>query len=237
MNGVGQDFATNCTTKRGRKPVLRDRQNKLPAEEWIDKLAPKVAEIQDALKAIPPQEVAWRSGATLQGDQLHLDMLFQPYEIDASSYVVTLSQSKDRQVSSFMQSLVLTYLQTADGAPSADRWISFRELPNGGFYHRAFQGYAPDRLTKRWGLDLDRFVAACCSVGGSRLDIGDAGFVFRVLPRIDMGAVYWLGDEDFPSRASMLFDANAHHYMVTDGLAILGSQLVGRILAAGPADA
>ena len=211
--------------------MLRDHQGRLSVDGWIDKLAPKVAEIRETLKQIPPQEIAWLSGVTLQGGRLHLEMLFQAYEVELASFVVRKADGKE--VSSFFQSLILTYLQTADGAPSADRWISFRELPNGGFYHRAFQGYAPNRLTKRWGLDVDGFVAACCALGGVRLDLGDAGFVLRVLPRIDMAAIYWLGDEDFPSRASILFDANAYHYMVTDGLAILGSQLVGRILAAG----
>ncbi len=157
-------------------------------------------------------------------------MLFERYAINASSFVVT--KVNGQETSSFIQSLVLTYLQTADGAPSADKWISFRELPHGAFYHRAFQGYAPDRLTKRWGLDPNGFVTACRALSGTRLEVGDAGYAFRVLPRIDIAAVYWLGDEDFPSRASILFDANASHYMVTDGLAILGSQLVGRILAA-----
>ena len=211
--------------------MLRDHQGRLSVDGWVDKLAPKVAEIRETLKQIPPQEIAWRSGVALQGDRLHLEMLFKPYEVELASFVVRKADGKE--VSSFFQSLILTYLQTADGAPSADRWISFRELPNGGFYHRAFQGYAPNRLTKRWGLDVDGFVAACRALGGVRLDLGDAGFVLRVLPRIDMAAIYWLGDEDFPSRASILFDANAYHYMVTDGLAILGSQLVGRILAAG----
>jgi hypothetical protein len=214
--------------------MLRDRPVPQPVDKLIDKLAPKVAEIQAELKGIPPEEIAWRSGATLQGERLHLHMLFQPYEVDTQTYVV--SQPGEQEVSSFTQSLVLSYLQTADGAPSADRWISFRELPNGGFYHRAFQGYAPDRLTKRWGLELDGFVGACSAVGGTRLDLGDAAFALRVLPKVDLAAVYWLGDEDFPSRASILFDAHAHHYMVTDGLAILGSHLVGRILAAGRLD-
>jgi hypothetical protein len=132
-----------------------------------------------------------------------------------------------------LQSLILTYLHVADGTPLAGRWISFRELPNGGFYHQAFQGYAPNRLTKCWDFDIDGFMAACGALGGKRIDLGDASFVLPVLPRIEMAAVYWLGDEDFPSRASILFDAHAHHYMVTDGLAILGSQLVGKILAAG----
>ncbi len=212
--------------------MLQDRQVGLPVDRWIDKLAPKVAHLREALKQMRPEEVAWRSGATLRDDRLHLNMLFQPYEVDVASYVVSKPGGED--VASFFQSLVLTYLQMADGAPPADRWISFRELPNGGFYHRAFQGYAPDRLTKRWGLDIDGFVEACRAVGGTRLELGDAGFAFRVLPRVDLAAVYWLGDEDFPSRASILFDANAHHSMVTDGLAILGSHLVGKILAADP---
>lgn len=208
--------------------MLRDRR--LPVDKWMDRLAPKVAEFQAALKCVPAEEIAWRSGATLKGDWLHLRMLFQPYEVNTRNYVVT--KPGGQEVSSFYQSLILTYLTTANGASSADRWISFRELPDGGFYHRAFQGYAPDRLTKRWGLELRGFIAACLALGGTQLDIGDASFSFRVLPRVDLAAVYWLGDEDFPSRASILFDANAHHYMVTDGLAILGSHLVGKILAA-----
>jgi hypothetical protein len=217
--------------------MLRDNQGRLTTDRWMDELALKVAQMREALKKIPPQEIAWRSGATLQGERLYLEMLFQSYEVDAWTDTVraglVVRTGDGKEVPSFFQSLILAYLQTADGAPSAGRWISFRELPNGGFYHRAFQGYAPDRLSKRWGLDIDGFIAACRALGGVRLDLGDAGFALRVLPRIDIAAIYWLGDEDFPSQASILFDAHAHHYMVTDGLAILGSQLVGKILAAG----
>lgn len=216
--------------------MLRDRQEKRPVDEWVDRLAPKVTEMQLALKRGTPEEIVWRSGATLQGDRIHLQMLFQSYVVDTASFDVC--KADGQQVSSFIQSLILTYLQTADGAPTADRWISFRELPHGGFYHRAFQGYAPNRLTQRWKFDLSGFVVACRALGGTKLELGDAGFAFRVLPRVDLAAVYWLGDEDIPSRASILFDANAQHYMVTDGLAILGSHLVGRILAAaGTGDA
>jgi hypothetical protein len=209
--------------------MLRDRP--LPVDMWIDKLAPKVTALQETLKQMPVEEIAWRSGATLRTGRLHLQMLFQPYEVDAQTFVVY--KPGDLEVSSFHQSLLLTYLQTADGAPAAGRWVSFRELPNGAFYHRAFQGYAPDRLAQNWKLDLDGFVGAARALGGTQLDLGDAGFAFRVLPRLDLAVLYWLGDEDLASRASVLFDAHADHYMVTDGLAILGSHLVGKLLAAG----
>ncbi len=209
--------------------MLRDDQARSSVDRWMDTLIPKVAQLQESLKQIPPQEVARRSGTTLQGNVLHLEMLFRSYKVDVTNFEV--QQVNGEETSPFIQSVVLTYLQTADGRPSANRWISYRELPNGNFYHQAFQGYAPNRLTKRWGLDIEPFITACDTLGGERLDLGDAGFAFRVLPRINIATVYWLGDEDFPSKASVLFDANVSYYMITDGLAILGNRLVGEILA------
>ena len=201
-----------------------------PERLWVDKLEPKVTALRTGLRRSPPDDIARRCGATLDGSRLRLAMLFEDYEVDTTDFVV--SRPDGSEVNSFIQSLVLTYLDTADGGPAADRWVTFRDLPNGSFYNQAFQGYAPDRLAKRWQLDIDGFSAACRARGGTPLDYGDAGFTFTVLPRIDLAAIYWLGDEDFASKASILFDATAHFSMVIDGLAILGSRLVDGILAA-----
>ena len=200
-----------------------------PERIWVDNLEPKVKGLRTELRRLPPDDIARRSGATLDGGRLRMAMLFDDYEIDTKDYVV--SRSDGGEANSFLQSLVLTYLGTADGGPPAGRWVTFRDLPNGSFYNQAFQGYGPDRLAKRWQLDIGGFVGACGGLGGTPIGHGDAGFAFSVLPRVDIAAIYWLGDEDFPSRASVLFDANAHYYMVIDGLAILGSRLVDSILA------
>jgi hypothetical protein len=69
-------------------------------------------------------------------------------------------------------------------------------------------------------------------LGGEPLAIGDAGYTFTVFPRVHMALVYWEGDDEFPSQARVLFEDTSSHYMPTDGLAILGSQLVGRLLKA-----
>lgn len=202
-----------------------------PERLWVNKLEPKVSALRAELCRQPVEDVVRRSGATLDGRLLRLAMLFDDFEVDTADYVVSRAGGTD--VDPFIQSVVLTYLDTADGGPASGRWVTFRDLPNGSFYNQAFQGYGPDRLAKRWQLDGDGFGAACRALGGTPIDVGDAGFAFTVLPRVDMAAVYWLGDEDFASKASILFDANAHFSMVIDGLAILGSRLVDRILAAG----
>jgi hypothetical protein len=69
-------------------------------------------------------------------------------------------------------------------------------------------------------------------LGGKPLEIGDVGYAFGVFPHLRMALTYWEGDDEFPSQARVLFEDTASHYMCTDGLAILGSQLVGRLLKA-----
>ena len=168
---------------------------------WVDKLQPRLDQLRQTLQQRSDEEVAHHAGVDRAAGSFRVRMLFDEYLVDASTYVVT--DFDGGPIDSFRQSLVLTYLATADGTPPSGRWISFRELPDGGFYHRAFQGYAADRLSAHWRL-----------------------------ARVEIAAVYWPGDEELPSKASILFDATAHHYMVVDGLAILGSRLVGRLLDA-----
>ena len=50
-------------------------------------------------------------------------------------------------------------------------------------------------------------------------------------------AWFWPGDEEFPSRASILFDPADIHYLPIDGLALMGSGLAGRLLKAGSSKA
>jgi hypothetical protein len=86
------------------------------------------------------------------------------------------------------------------------------------------------RLAQAFNGDLENFRAAAARLKGSRLTFGDASFEFMALPRVLVAAVYWLGDEDFPPNASILFDAAASHYLPTDAVGALGSQLVTRLI-------
>jgi hypothetical protein len=134
-----------------------------------------------------------------------------------------------------MQSLILTYLYTADGTPPADRWVGFRELPNGLFYAPAFQGYTGAVLVRDLDGAVERFRQASQQLGGAAVPIGDAGYAFQVLPRLKLAAVMWSGDDEFPAQAQVLFQETAPHYLITDGLAIVGSLLIGQIVRAATA--
>jgi len=199
-------------------------------KEWIDRLAPVVEEAQTKLSDIKPSKLSLRSGCERDaaGD-FHLIFLWQEYVVSGDDFTVRRADTGD-EAPSFFQSLILTYLVTANGTTPSGRWIGFRELPDGMFYVQAFQGYTGVRLVRELDGGIAAFRHAADVLGGKPLEIGDAGYTFAVLPRVHMALVYWEGDEDFPSQARVLFEDTAAHYLPTDGLAILGSQLVGRLL-------
>ena len=200
---------------------------------WYDKLAPLVAGSRDRLRELKVSKLVLRSGCSQEPDgTLRLTFFWRDYRIHRPDFVVTRADTGD-EPSSFIQALILTYLITADGTTPSGRWVAFRSLPDGMFYAQAFRGYAEDRLVRELGEEgIEAFRRGVEQLGGEPLEIGDAGQAFRVLPRVQLAAVYWLGDEDFASRASVLFEETAPHYMSTDGLAILGSHLASAIVKA-----
>jgi hypothetical protein len=201
-------------------------------QQWYDKLAPVVKEARATLRKIKPGKLVLRSGCTQDTDgNFRLSFFWREYVVSGDDFTVRRADTGD-EMPSFIQSLILTYLATADGTTPSNRWIGFRELPDGMFYAQAFQGYSGGRLVRELDGGVAALRRAAESLGGEPLAAGDAGYAFAVLPRIHLALVYWGGDEEFPSQAQVLFEDSASHYLPTDGLAILGSQLVGKVLKA-----
>jgi hypothetical protein len=200
-------------------------------KKWIDRLAPVVAEAKENLRDRQPGKLVMLTGCE-QDDQgnFRLTFFWREYVVSADDFTVQRAEDGETP-SSFIQSLILTYLTTADGTTPSRRWIGFRELPDGMFYAQAFRGYTGIRLVRQLEGGIEAFRCAAESMESEPVEaIGDAGYAFTLLPRVRAAVVYWQGDEDFPSQARVLFEDTAAHYMPTDGLAIMGSHLVGSLL-------
>ena len=202
-------------------------------KEWIDRLAPVVFEARENLSHRTPSKLAMWTGCDQDAEgNFHLQFFWTKYVISADDFTVRRAETGE-EPSSYIQSLILTYLVTADGTTPSKRWVGFRELPDGMFYSQAYRGYTGIRLVRELNGGLSAFEAAAQELGGEPVEaIGDAGYAFQLLPRIQAAAVYWQGDAELPSQARVLFEDTAPHYMPTDGLAIMGSHLVGGLLRA-----
>lgn len=204
-------------------------------QAWQESMSRRIDEVRHEVRQRNCNHLALCTGAEILNDALLLSYWGRQVSISwpelEGSYLVD-----EEACSVFDQGMLLYYLHTADGIDLADRWIGFRELPDGAFYNQAFQGYSGDRIAEHFDQDLEALHQAARQIEGSQLPaLAPVAYAFTPLPRIRLAFAYWPGDEDFPSRATILFDAHANHYMTTDGLALLGSGLSRRIVRAGSA--
>jgi hypothetical protein len=203
----------------------------MPERTWTDTLVPMLDDMRRDLARQDPTTVALLTGASMPSpDTLALSLWESEWLLSWPGAALRgtggQSCSPDREV------LLLYYLTHGDGTRPAGRWVSFHDLPSGMFYAQAFQGYSGNRMASFFVNNVEAFEDAAVALGGERLDLGDAAYAFWPLPRVGLAAQYWRGDDEFAPRAFVLFDAAAGHYLSTDGLAVLGSQLVSKLIKA-----
>jgi hypothetical protein len=114
--------------------------------------------------------------------------------------------------------LILAYLTGATETPLVGRWVSPIELSGGELFFSSDAhnlSFAGLLLTFKSSED---FVRAGERIGAKSHTIGDASFVLQTLPRIPILFIYWAGDEEVPSKISVLVDASAPGHLAIDGL-------------------
>lgn len=199
---------------------------------WEQAMVRRIDEMRTSLRGRNLAQLA-----SLVGGEFETTRVRVKYWLDTAEIlwpgIEAISSSTGKPLSTFDLAMLIYYLETADGTALADHWIGFRELPDGAFYHQAFEGYSGRVGARHFGGKPERLTLAAEKLQGVRLpDLAPHAFSFLPLPRIRLAIALWPGDEDFPARASVLFDAAAPHYMTTDGLALLGAGLVRRLIRA-----
>lgn len=196
---------------------------------WQESMQRQLGRLRQELSSRDRLQVADRCGAQPTSEGLRLQYWTREVVIDWPDLAARYADD-DQPCPVFDQAMLLYYLHQADGSPLEHRWIGFRELPGGTFYNQAFQSYSGDVLGRTFGQQPQNFHTAANRLGGTPLpDITEYAYAFQPFPRIRLAAVLWPGDEDFPARGQILFDRAASRYMITDGLALLGSGLVRRL--------
>jgi len=198
-------------------------------------LTDQVEVLRSTLKDKDPFALAGRTGADFHSlaqaeGELRLFLWGRPVSISTPQLHARYGDTSE-ELPPHLQALLLYYCLTCDGTRPSGQWMAFSQLPDGRFYDQAFQGYTGNVLAQTFREDVEAFCAAAQRLGGSReFQLGSAAFAFRALPFVPLLAVYWQGDEDFPSTCQILFDSAVSHHLPTDACAILGSHLTRQLI-------
>jgi len=118
------------------------------------------------------------------------------------------------------------YLIHADGTAVSGMWITYRQLPGAHLFEQRFASLVTRPMLERFGNDAEGLRQAALALGGRPMDrSGDAAFRFIALPKIPMGCILYLGDDEVSPSINVLFDGSAPHYLPTEDLTILGGLL------------
>ena len=177
---------------------------------------------------------AAQTGCGLAGDGAAVPFLGTPHIVSHPDGNVCVA-GKPAHVA--VRIMLLHYLLQADGTPPSGDWVAFRELPDGLFYAASFADRAEAPLEAAFGGPsaaggLDAFRRSAAAAGGEPFAAADAAFAFQALPLLRLAAMLWEGDDEFPARAQIVFDAAAGHCLPAEDLAGLGGLLARRLVSA-----
>ncbi len=208
-------------------------------KDWLlgdspNPLGNRIDEIRASLRSKNPDSLAYRTGSiytpkSQDSGEFKLTYWSREVSIQFPEFCGVFTDTS-APLNTFDMTMLAYYFDVCDGQPMLGEWIAFNQIPGGLFYAQAFQGYSGDLLAKTFGNDSEAFQVANERLGGRREFFGNLAYSYQVLPRVPIMVVCWLGDEEFPPSYRILFDANAHHHLVTDAYAILGSHLTRKVI-------
>ena len=184
-------------------------------------------------RAIDPAARARELGIAYEDGRFRLTMLGSAYAIgwpggEFSSDDPAALAVKDV----YGRILLLHWLIDGLALPAPESWLTFREMPWGEVYIKTYNGRCTGRLARKFGRGeaaLEAFRRGAAAIGGRPLTHGDAGFEFDFLGEYRLRACLWLGDEEYPPNAQILYSGNfAAGFSAEDNVAV-AELLIGAI--------
>ncbi len=178
------------------------------------------------LRDISFESIPKRCNVGLEEGKIKIRYLNRGYVVshDDVTYPDRKTQVSDRD-----KTIILHYLILGKGTPPSGKLIDFREVPGGRVYYEVFEKRVYERFLGIFGESPTLFIEVATSLGGERINYGDIGFRFTVLPQIPIDFVFHRGDEEFPPACKVLFDASISDYLPTEDIAVICEEVVRQL--------
>lgn len=176
----------------------------------------------EQLDKLGPQETARRAKCDYEKDlgRYIVTFLNKKYVVEpAQKRIYPAEPEPSQQDTGFLEQLcILAYLINAREIPLAKRIIGATALAGGEFFFRGLHCLPTDKLARAFGQSPERLYKAAAQFNAKQTEFGDAAIELPVLPRLPVVFVIWGGDDEFPPRASILFDQTATAQLPLDAL-------------------
>jgi len=175
------------------------------------------------------QHLCHKNGAQyVDCNRIIIEYLNQPYLITLANSEISLKDSKEK-VPLKDKILILHYLNLAKGTPAANRLVTFRQLPGGASYFPVFSQRAIKPFLNHFGKEPELLTDVAAKLGGYQANYGDIAITINAFPRVPITFALWQGDDEFPPRGSIMFDASISAYLSTEDITVLCETIIWRL--------
>ena len=177
--------------------------------------------------AMDAQAAGKRLGVPLENGEFTVTLLGAAYHISHPTYALRADEGALASLPA--QTFLLRYLlEGKPAAPCAD-FKTFREMPWGELYISPYTGRVLTRAAFTFGTRVGKFAEACENMGGARVEHGDAGYEFELLPGYRMQIMVYAGDDEFPPSSQVLYSDNFETGFSAEDRVVAGDILISSI--------
>jgi hypothetical protein len=153
-------------------------------------------------------------------DRYLVVMLNTEYVIELPNRkIFSVQPEMPKKPAEFLEQLcLLAYLINAQDIPFANKLVKAETLPGGQFFFRGQHSLPTVKLEINFGNYPETLYQTLSQFNAKKCTYGDASIELNVLPHIPLTIVVWRGDEEFATRASILFDKTAADQLPLDAL-------------------
>ncbi len=189
------------------------------------------AHYEDKFRQLNPEDVTGRlAGVKWDGSRFAVTLLGREFVISHPEYTITATDGGALPPLP-TQTFLLRYLLEGKDTPWTGAWKTFREMPWGEMYIKPYTGRVLTRAAFTLGTRLDAFRAAAEKMGATAVIHGDAGYQFQLVSGYWMQILAWVGDEEFPPNAQVLYSDNFAEGFAAEDRVVAGDILISTIKA------
>lgn len=191
---------------------INSNEMSMKREQMHDKLWEK-------LRTIDPQTAAKHAQCKYdtEKNEYTVEMLAQEYTVSTDEK--RIFSKKPQANTTFLEQLViLAYLINANEAKLAGKLVGPDGLDAGKFFFRGPHALPTKKLEDVFGHDPSLIHKSLDHITGKSCQYGDASIEITVLEKLPLVFVIWAGDDEFPARASILFDKSAAEQLPLDAI-------------------
>lgn len=176
-----------------------------------------------------PAEMALRSGLKWDWETRTFAVTFlgKEYTLSHPDYTVV----GPTPLTNAERILLLRYLLEGHGVPPSGQYLTYRDFPWGDVYLRQFTDRCIKRFAFSYGSKPDLLRRVMAEMPAKPISRSDCGWEVDLMPGLGVQLLLWVGDDEFPPNAQILFSDNFRYAFTAEDLANIGDIILNRMKA------